>query len=219
MRRLIADVKIQAGIGAFFADKLRSAVYFAMYERNGDLSALADAVAAYRGARDAWIYLVVKNSADVYTPDVTAGEHTWLRGHWSNRLAAIDEDIALMAARARGAALTESPSKAFPVPRNRARGREARHTISAARLVELDPARMQLASARLYYRHVTQAERWQSLEMRAEGGRYRAQIPEGYRAPYPLQYYFELRTGDEAWLYPGLGADLAQQPYSVFEKA
>jgi len=44
-------------------------------------------------------------------------------------------------------------------------------------------------------------------------------IPASYTASnYPLQYYFELRrsTG-EAWLYPGLTSDLANQPYFVVQ--
>jgi hypothetical protein len=46
---------------------------------------------------------------------------------------------------------------------------------------------------------------------------YRASIPAAYTdSPYPLQYYFELRTGPgTAWLYPGLGTNLAAQPYFV----
>ena len=49
---------------------------------------------------------------------------------------------------------------------------------------------------------------------------FRASIPESYAdSQYPLQYYFELRdTPEQAWLYPGLGADLTQQPYFVLEE-
>ena len=70
---------------------------------------------------------------------------------------------------------------------------------------------------RLYYRHVNQAERWQLMEMAAEGNRFRAIIPAAYTdSSYPLQYYFELRhqTG-AASLYPGFASDLSNQPYFV----
>jgi hypothetical protein len=72
-------------------------------------------------------------------------------------------------------------------------------------------------AVRLYYRHVNQAERWQSAEMEARAGAHRAAIPAAYTdTPYALQYYFELRTGPAAaWLYPGLGAELTGQPYFV----
>jgi hypothetical protein len=34
--------------------------------------------------------------------------------------------------------------------------------------------------------------------------------------PYPLQYWFELRTASgHAWFWPGLDADLSNQPYFV----
>jgi hypothetical protein len=75
----------------------------------------------------------------------------------------------------------------------------------------------QLASARLYYRHVNQAERWQSAVMDRKEVSYQAIIPGKYTdSPYPLQYYFELKSSpDRAWLYPGFPPDLAGQPYYI----
>jgi hypothetical protein len=72
-------------------------------------------------------------------------------------------------------------------------------------------------SMRLHYRHVTHAERWRSMEMEGATGKFHGAIPAGYTAtPYPLQYYFECKDGqDKAWLYPGFAADLANQPYFV----
>ncbi len=76
-------------------------------------------------------------------------------------------------------------------------------------------------STRLYYRHVTQAERYESTEMQFRDGRYRATIPANYtNSPYPLEYYFELKEGPESgWLYPGFGEDLTNQPYFVVRRA
>jgi hypothetical protein len=73
------------------------------------------------------------------------------------------------------------------------------------------------ASIRLHYRHVTQAERWESALMRSDGRVWRADIPSGYtESPYPLEYYFEMKEAAErAALYPGFGAQLAGQPYFV----
>ena len=50
---------------------------------------------------------------------------------------------------------------------------------------------------------------------------YRAAIPAGYtRSPYPLQYYFELKTApDPACLLPGFAANLSNQPYFVVRRA
>ena len=75
----------------------------------------------------------------------------------------------------------------------------------------------EIASARLYYRHVNQAEHWQSIEMALRDGVWRAAIPSAYTdSPYPLQYYCELRESpDKAGIYPGLAAGL---PYVVLRR-
>jgi hypothetical protein len=51
---------------------------------------------------------------------------------------------------------------------------------------------------------------------RAEGT-----IPADYTdTPYPLQYYFELSNASgQAWLYPGLGPTLTDQPYFLLRQA
>ena len=59
-----------------------------------------------------------------------------------------------------------------------------------------------------------------ALAVRCDGPQrtaYAAAIPAAYTdSPYPLQYYFELKSApDRAWLYPGFPADLAGQPYYV----
>jgi hypothetical protein len=64
---------------------------------------------------------------------------------------------------------------------------------------------------------VNQAERWQSAMLDRASAGYVGTIPADYTdSPYPLQYYFELKSApDQAWLYPGLPPDLAGQPYFV----
>ena len=66
----------------------------------------------------------------------------------------------------------------------------------------------------LHYRPLNQALEYQSVEMEAEGARYRAAIPAAEtQTPYPLQYYFVLRDDrGRAALFPGLGPDLANAP-------
>ena len=74
---------------------------------------------------------------------------------------------------------------------------------------------------RLYYRHVNQAERYEVVGMELAGARHRATIPGAYMdTEYPLEYYFEVQIAvGSAILYPGLGADLTQQPYFVVRRA
>ena len=77
------------------------------------------------------------------------------------------------------------------------------------------------AAVRLYYRHVTQAERFQMAEMEYRDNRYRASIPANYTdSPYPLQYYFEIEQGPrEVTLFPAFGANLTGQPYYVIRRS
>jgi hypothetical protein len=72
----------------------------------------------------------------------------------------------------------------------------------------------------MYYRHVNQAERFESAEMQAREDRYRAVIPASYtQSLFPLQYYFELKSGpDQACLVPGFAANLSSQPYFVVRR-
>ena len=74
-----------------------------------------------------------------------------------------------------------------------------------------------VSRARLHYRHVNQAEAYTVEEMALKSGRYEQMIPGRYTdSQYPLQYFFELH--DEkgaAWIHPGFGRDLMNQPYFV----
>jgi hypothetical protein len=45
----------------------------------------------------------------------------------------------------------------------------------------------------------------------------RATIPAAFtKSPYPLQYYFSLESSS---MYPGIGTNLAAQPYFVLRQA
>jgi hypothetical protein len=231
-RRLTNDVAIQIGLGRFFAAKMRSGVLYGIFERSGDRAALEESLKLYRRARTDWAELAERGK--IYKPDITVGERAWLRGHWLDRLPAMDQDIADMANR-----LAQAQGSGSRNERSRAAIAEAlgrpRRVIAACR--HTPPARFhpgqpleinlslekssQPVAARLYYRHVNQAERYESLDMDTQDNRYAAAIPGAYTdSPYPLQYYFEMKQGkDAAWLYPGFAANQANQPYFVVSRA
>jgi hypothetical protein len=94
-RRWTADIEIQSGLGMFFAGKLRAATLFALYERSGDRSALDAALRCYREARAAWAK-IAEGAKAIYRSDITFGPGNFQRGHWLDRLPAIDADIADM---------------------------------------------------------------------------------------------------------------------------
>ena len=240
-RRLSADVAIQCGLGHFFAWKFRSAVLWSIYDQTGDASALDAALKSYRSARAAWAALAERASG-VYVSDVTYGPDPQVRGHWLDRLPAIDDDLADMETRAQqlqSGAAAPSPQLAtqsvrFAITEALARPRRAqltcRHTPSAnfrpgaplAIALAVANAAPASLTVRLQYRHVNQAELWVAAPMQFQSGHYVATIPADYtQSPYPLQYYFELHSTTEgASLFPGLSApSLSNRPYYVVRQA
>jgi len=231
LRRFEEDIRIQIGLGEFFAAKLRSGVLYDIYKRTGDGAALQEAVTSYRKARSAWSAMA-NRAGTVYRSDVTFGWTPIKRGHWVDRLPAIDKDLAAMEALLANARRT--PSEGEPRAKQAilaAMGRPQRPSIRcshtppksfepgktvAITLSFADPESRERPSAiRLRYRQVNQAERWQAVDMERNREGYSAAIPGSYsKSPYALQYYFEFRRDPHvAWIYPGFDANLANQPY------
>jgi len=236
LRRLAVDVRIQAALGRFWAAKLRAAVGYALHKRTGDRAALAAAVEEYRRARGA--YARAAEVGQVYKADLTFGPEPFLRGHWADRLAAIDQDVAAMAAELEAA--DRVPVSTGPTPRPPAGEgggatslrdvlAQERHEIALAHTppTSFQPgaplrleARAAVARAVLHYRRVTQAERFRAVELAPADGALAAEIPADYAdSPYPLQYFFELHTPEgSASRWPGLGPELDGQPYVVVRR-
>ncbi len=228
-RRMEEDVLIQNGLGMFFAAKLRSGVLFEIYQQSGSRKAGQLALAAYIRARDAWAAMAERANR-VYRSDITYGDVPMRRGHWSDRLPAIDTDIAAMRS------ALEHPDPAKPPVQNAelaiqaAAGRPLRRSCACSHtppsafhpgqplslsLLANATAHGAPSTVILQYRHVDQAERWQTVEMKLGQSGYKASIPAEYTSSaFPLQYYFELRQGnDAAWLYPAFNTTLSNQPY------
>jgi hypothetical protein len=167
---------------------------------------------------------MAQRAKTVYRADISYGRPAYRRGHWSDRLPAMDTDIAAVRAAldaAQGAAqdaskviaAVTSPIRRPAIACEHAApgvfhpGRELALSLTAK---QADKA----VTAILHYRHVDQAERWQSLAMTRTGDRCDAAIPAAYTASaFPLQYYFEFQRGGTAWLYPAFNATLSNQPY------
>ncbi len=234
-RRLAIDVSIQCALGRFFAQKLRAGVAYALYRRTGQLNRLRQELDAYRSARASWIDAI--EHGKVYRDDITVGGEPFLRGHWVDRLAAIDADLADMEAEGQRVISASTPGngdaaggQAIAALDDEPPPVEYSHTPPVAfdkgrpvlveiRVRSLDDSTRPI-SVRLRYRHVNQAETYRSVEMESDAGWYRAAIPGEYSdSPYPLAYFFELHRGrNRAWLYPGFAADLANQPYFIVRR-
>ena len=134
-----------------------------------------------------------------------------------------------MAKRLDALAPTPEPMQNVRTAIDEALGRPRRESIECSHIppVDFDPQQeLELSltlpqaqvpiSVLLHYRHVNQAERYQSAQMRSDGAKARATIPPSYTdSAFPIQYYFEVRRNGRAWLYPGLGPELTTQPYFV----
>src|SRR6185312_4899451 len=95
LRRVAVDVTIEAGLGRFFAAKLRSGALYALHRRTSSAAALEEALREYDRARAIWSRFA-QYARGVYLPDITIGPLPHQRGHWLDRLPAIDADIAAM---------------------------------------------------------------------------------------------------------------------------
>jgi hypothetical protein len=236
-RRLAIDVRVQIGLGRFFGRKLRAGVLYALFERTGYRNAATEALRAYRSAREQWAR-VAQITTGVYVSDVSYGEGWFQRGHWSDRLGAIDRDIALVEQKAAAAApplAAPDPAAAKPaalIPeilgRPQRRAGTATHVATASfRRGQPVPVALALAAGsarpvavRLYYRHTQQAEPWRDALMSPAADGYRVEIPGDYTdSLYPLKYYFEVREeSSRPWLYPGFNATLSNQPYFLLRQ-
>ena len=224
--RMLADARIQAGLGRFFAARFRSACAFELYLLTGLRDAYLDAANEYRRARGAWLGIV--HAADgVYLDDLSYGPQPWLRGSWRDRLPAIDRDIEDLefwyindrdrhptdpaAARALLAGLRgwqPLTTVAWPTA-------PTQFTRGAALTVPCPPA-PGYDGARLHYRRVNQSELWQSVPMQAGPGGLAADIPPAYTdTAFPLQFYVSFEKGRSPALSPGLDADLCRVPYHI----
>jgi hypothetical protein len=227
--RLATDVGILGGLGRFFAAKLKSGVLYAIHQRTGDRRALSEALNACRGARAAWAELA-ERARGVYQADLSASDRFSERGQWADRLPGIEDDIRDMVLHMGAATATPDRSTAAavdqalrdprrgPAPCTHSPPASFRPGAAVPLTLAISGGR-QPTSVRLRYRRVDQAEPWESVEMAVQGDVWGASIPGAYADPaYPLQYYFEVTIGVQAWLHPGFAPDLLNQPYFVLRR-
>ena len=241
-RRLAIDIPIQAGLGRFFAARFRAGVLYALYQQSGYRPALEAAIKLNRTARTAWAELAEQAKAP-YLPDITYGPDFYQRGNWQDRLSAIDQDTAdlekllkqppaadAVAQKADSKVIEEAMQAVFKSQHDELPRLEGFHTppssfqrgkpFSVVANASKAGA-VHIASLNLRYRHVNQAEIWQSVEMEQSGKEYHVVIARDYTdTVFPLQYYFQIRAkSGEAWLYPGLEHRWRGQPYFFVQQA
>jgi hypothetical protein len=234
-QRLAVDVEIQAGLGKFFAAKFRAGVLYAIFQRTNHAEALEKAIAANRAARMAWAEMA-RAANGIYRDDITFGPEYFQRGHWKDRLPAIDADIADMEKRrpdavtGTNAIMTREERRAIELASGsiktlRAPTFSVSHTeppsFVRGKALAIVARASNVSGARLRYRRVNQAEAWQMVEMTRAGRNFRAEIPATYTdSPFPLQYHFQIRDASGVvGLCPGLHPGWQGQPYFVVRQA
>jgi hypothetical protein len=228
VRRLDVDIAILAALGRFFAGKMRAAVWFELFASTGTEDAIDRALTAYRSARTAWASIV--ETAGVYVDDLTFGPEHRLRGHWRDRLDAIDadlDDMQRLAASAHPGGVTDPSLAAMletlaEAPPSVRASHEPPSRFEPGAPIHLS---MELEGAseprvELRYRPMNQALRMSTSQMDRQGNAFLGVIPGDVAdGLFPITYAFVIRDGGRAWRHPGIGPELASQPYFVVRPA
>ncbi|MBO0812624.1 MAG: hypothetical protein J2P23_11355 [Microlunatus sp.] len=224
LRRTAIDAAILSGLGRFFASRFRSAADYAIYQQTEDRRRLESALAANRRARDAWIELV-DASEGVYQANLRFGPERNEHGSWADRLPGIEADVDAMAAELRSRS-DDSGQEIKIIAPERPVTTGVQHQPPASfvpgdELALTVTGNDQVAAVRLRYRHVNQAEQWQSVDLVPKAGAFTGSIPADYtNSNYPLMYFLTVEHTDGGIaLHPGLEPDLANQPYYLIMPA
>jgi hypothetical protein len=230
-RRMEEDVLIQNALGTFFACKMRAGLFYEIFHQSDDPASGALAVKNLRKARDTWSAMA-ERAKNVYRLNIAYGDKDDRRGHWVDRLPAIDLDLKHLEAAVKAATVSsdrQNAALALSTATTMQRRvllkciHETPHSFTPGKELNL---KLILETAHssgqvtLFYRHVDQAERWSSVTMVRNGNKHISAIPATYTdSPFPLQYYFSMNRnrGEAAWMYPALGPELIHQPYFVVE--
>lgn len=226
-RRVEEDVLILIGLARFFAAKMRCGVAWQIFNLSGELKAAETAIEIYTKGRDAWAKMA-KRAEGVYRKDISYGP----RGHWIDRLPSFDEDIADLQKRMQTPVNqgkqyhTETIQKAIDYTRSKPLrpGVNASHQPAASLTGHPLKIRISLTGekqkVKLFYRHVNQAEQWQSLVLEQTGNNFEGVIPGEYcQKRFSIQYYFEIHTDNHSVArHPELSDDLDNVPYFVVNK-
>lgn len=220
LKRTLIDLEVVSCLGRFFAAKFRSATEYGVYKQSGSRAALRSAVAENRKARDAFAD-ILGHVEGVYQPDLKFGIGGSEHGHWADRLPAIEADVVAMEAEL--ARLPEGPGIPNPPHPQRPQSSGIGHAPPTAFRrgedfnISVDAEDALVRGVTLCYRHVNQAERFDSVPMQRTGNTFEAVVPAAYTgSSYPLMYFFDVDRADEGRsLHPRFNAELSNQPYYV----
>eukprot|EP01037_Dinobryon_pediforme_P002118 gene2118-2155_t len=231
VRAALLDAAILASLGRFFAGKCRAACWAELFLKTHVNDARERMITHLQQAREAW-RTAATLGAGAYPQDITFGTGPHLRGSWQVRDSEIERE--LHDARWFGFRHANPPEVNGPAAQAAITALVSRRPVTAGTVEPLAPhmfnsgesieirlpvTQGQGAAHRLHYRHVNQAERWQSVAMRTDGDSASAAIPATYaQSIYHLQYFISSATDHEVSLAPGFSPTISNQPYFVLQQ-
>jgi hypothetical protein len=227
-RRWIVDIRALAGLGRFFAAKLRAGLGYELFTHTGSAAYLEYAVSRYAVAAEAWREVAAVTAG--YKPDLAFGKAPHLRGHWANRQASIDRDVADL--RAELAAAPPGPEPAVNLAALEAAAAASASSPDGSELAHVPPRMFRPgadlvlrltgpgpdgAGVVLRYRHANQAEQYVETPAVRSGDGWAATVPGDYTdSPFDLLYTFVVHgPAGEVRRIPGLPESLDTPPYFV----
>jgi hypothetical protein len=104
----VVDLKILARLAEYHSRRVRAGFAYALFKQSQDVNAFDDAIAAERGAIEAWEG-IVEAASDFYADDLKMGQPAaGLTGHWRDELVALRKGLAALEAQRQ--ALKPAPS-------------------------------------------------------------------------------------------------------------
>ncbi|HLZ88718.1 MAG TPA: hypothetical protein VKQ52_15790, partial [Puia sp.] len=225
----LADLGILSNLALYHARRAPAAVYYCLYQRTHDVSALDSAIAHERNAIDAWRQIVV-SAADYYNDNLRMGVSVAdLCGHWKDELGKLEDGLQKLEQQRQhadpGAMTVKAPAyKVSPAQPFDALFRVELLTPGEAMVNQSVNIRLRAAAPlgikwiRLFYRAVNQQLEYKDLPMEPDTtpGEYKAVIPVADIDPgYDLMYYIALMDkGGHGRIFPDLNKET---PYKIIK--
>jgi len=219
----ITDLKILNGLALYYARRIPAAIYYRLYKRSENATALDSAIAYEEKAVAAWRQ-IVNDAGDMYTSDIMMGlREADLCGHWKDGLLALEKDLAQLhntADSLQKDKSTASPAYAIPV---RPAGKH--FSVMHRPVSGVSPGKPLIISVkitapaglkwvRLKYRSINQEEEYKTLPMTATAAKdiYTVTVPaDALEARWDFMYFIEMMDNNQQGsIYPDVDK---QTPY------
>jgi len=229
VKSTLVDLKILGYLAQYYGRRIPAAISYNLYLQSENLTAFDNAIEEEKNARNSWQNLV-NAAADIYSDDLRMGFCEGnMCGHWSDELLKLNEGITVLEAYRDSISDAGLQPKDLPPLITQSSIESAVPSISILPNKSAKPfeeVKVQVQSKdgqdikwiRLQYRHLTQFEDYQSVQMKAEPGQntYSAAIPSSFVDPkWDLMFFVEVMSKDgRGKMYPDF---TRETPYVILE--